>query len=111
MPPPPQLEPVPALTLPASFCSVEDQIAYLTGVFKPAYDVAYRNNQAAIAYLAGLNQLGQEYNGRQSGFVFRIKAQFDAFAPVSAEANAASNAILALDGRIRRIPIAPCPAQ
>ena len=108
MPPPPQLQPVPALTLPARFCSVEEEIAYLNTVFKPAYNIAYRNNELAIAYLSALNALGQEYNGRQSGFVFQIKAQFEAFAPIAAKANEVSNEVLGYDARIRRIPVEAC---
>lgn len=108
LPQPPQLAPVPQLTLPARFCSIEAQIDYLNNTFKPAYDIAYRDNEAAIAYLAGLNALGQEYNARGSGFVFRIKAQFDAFAPLAAKANETSNAVLALDAQIRRIPVESC---
>jgi hypothetical protein len=108
MPPPPQLEPVPAVNLPEKFCSVESQIAFLNDVFRPAYNVAYRNNDLAVAYLSALNALGAEYNARQSGFVFRIKAQFEAFAPVAARANQASSDVLALDAQIRRIPVQSC---
>ena len=110
MPPPPQLEAVPVLKLPARFCSVEEEIAYLQTQFKPAYDIAYRNNSRAIAYLSGLNALGQEYSSHQSGFVFSIKTQFDAFAPVAAQANETSNSTLALDAKIRQIPIQACAA-
>jgi hypothetical protein len=108
MPPAPALPPVPILNLPTRFCSVEEQIEYLKATFKPAYDVAYRNNEIAIAYLSALNTLGAEYNGRGSGFVFRIKAQFDAFAPVAAQANAASIETLGLDAKIRQIPVESC---
>jgi hypothetical protein len=108
MPPPPQLEEVPALKLPARFCSVEEEIAYLQTQFKPAYDIAYRNNARAIAYLSGLNALGQEYSSHQSGFVFSIKTQFDAFAPVAAQANETSNSTLGLDAKIRQIPVQAC---
>ena len=109
MPPPPPLEAVPDLKLPARFCSVEEEIAYLNTVFKPAYNIAYRNNEVAIAYLSALNGLGQEYSSRQSGFVFRIKTQFEQFAPVAAKANETSNAVLGLDALIRRIPVETCP--
>lgn len=109
MPPPPTLEAVPDLKLPARFCSVEEEIAYLNTVFKPAYNIAYRNNEVAIAYLSALNGLGQEYSSRQSGFVFRIKTQFEQFAPVAAKANETSNAVLGLDALIRRIPVETCP--
>lgn len=108
MPPAPQMLPVPPLILPARFCSVEEQIEYLKATFKPAYDVAYRNNEVAIAYLSALNALGAEYNAKGSGFVFRIKTQFDAFAPVAAQANTTSNETLAQDARIRRIPVEAC---
>ena len=50
-------------------------------------------NEVAIAYLSALNGLGQEYSSRQSGFVFRIKSQFEQFAPVAAKANETSNAV------------------
>ena len=109
MPPPPVLDPVPDLKLPAKFCTVEEQIAYLNTVFKPAYNVAYRNNEVAIAYLSALNGLGQEYSSRQSGFVFRIRTQFEQFAPVAAQANQTSNAVLGLDAQIRRVPVEACP--
>ena len=109
MPLPPTLEAVPDLKLPARFCSVEEEIAYLNTVFKPAYNIAYRNNEVAIAYLSALNGLGQEYSSRQSGFVFRIKTQFEQFAPVAAKANETSNAVLGLDALIRRIPVETCP--
>ena len=89
--------------------SVEEEIAYLNTVFKPAYNIAYRNNEVAIAYLSALNGLGQEYSSRQSGFVFRIKTQFEQFAPVAAKANETSNAVLGLDALIRRIPVETCP--
>jgi len=108
LPPPPVLQPVPAVNIPAKFCSIEEQIAFLTNVFRPAYDAAYRNNEAAIAYLSGLNRLGAEYNGRQSGFVFQIKSQFEAFAATADAANRTSNETLALDGRIRAVPVAAC---
>jgi hypothetical protein len=108
MPPPPQLEEVPVLKLPARFCSVEEEIAYLQTQFKPAYDIAYRNNARAIAYLSGLNALGQEYSAHQSGFVFSIKTQFDAFAPIAAQANETSNSTLGLDAKIRQIPVQAC---
>ncbi|MCW3005140.1 MAG: hypothetical protein JWQ20_4438 [Conexibacter sp.] len=108
MPPPPQLEEVPVLKLPARFCSVEEEIAYLQTQFKPAYDIAYRNNARAIAYLSGLNALGQEYSAHQSGFVFSIKTQFDAFAPIAAQANETSNSTLGFDAKIRQIPIQAC---
>lgn len=111
MPPPPKLEPVPALTLPAKFCSIEEEIAYLKTTFKPAYDIAYRNNELAIAYLSALNGLGQEYNRRQSGFVFQIKQQFADFEMIAAKANQTSNDVLALDAQIRRIPIQACSGQ
>jgi hypothetical protein len=111
MPPPPRLDPVPELALPARFCSVEEEIAYLKDVFKPAYDIAYRNNELAIAYLSALNGLGQEYSAHQSGFVFSIKTQFESFAPVAARANQASNDVLGLDAKIRRIPIETCAAK
>lgn len=110
MPPPPQLEEVPVLKLPARFCSVEEEIAYLQTQFKPAYDIAYRNNARAIAYLSGLNALGQEYSTHQSGFVFSIKTQFDAFAPIAAQANETSNSTLGFDAKIRQIPIQACAA-
>lgn len=108
MPPAPQLQATPVLTLPARFCSVEAQIEYLKSTFKPAYDIAYRNNEIAIAYLSALNTLGAEYNSRGSGFVFRIKAQFEAFAPIAAQANTTSNEVLGLDAQIRRIPVEAC---
>ena len=111
MPPPPQMAVVPALNLPARFCSVEEQIDYLNKVFKPAYEIAYRDNEVAIAYLSGLNALGAEYNGRQSGFVFQIKKQFDAFAPIAARANQTSTDVLALDAKIRRIPVESCAGK
>ena len=111
MPPPPRLDPVPELALPARFCSVEEEIAYLKDVFKPAYDIAYRNNELAIAYLSALNGLGQEYSAHQSGFVFSIKTQFENFAPVAAKANQASNDVLGFDAKIRRIPIETCAAK
>jgi uncharacterized caspase-like protein len=108
MPPPPQLEQVPVLKLPASFCSVEEEIAFLQSQFKPAYDIAYRNNARAIAYLSGLNALGQEYSARQSGFVFAIKSQFEAFAPIAAKVNQTSNETLGIDAKVRQIPIEAC---
>jgi len=99
------------LPMPARFCSVEEEIAYLKDVFKPAYDIAYRNNELAIAYLSALNMLGKEYSAQQSGFVFSIKAQFEGFAPVAAKANQTSNDVLGLDAKIRRIPIETCAAK
>jgi len=111
MPPPPRLDPVPDLVLPARFCSVEEEIAYLKDVFKPAYDTAYRNNELTIAYLSALNGLGEEYRSHQSGFVFSIKTQFESFAPVAAKANQTSNDVLGLDAKIRRIPIETCAAK
>jgi hypothetical protein len=111
MPPAPRLDPVPDVVLPARFCSVEEEIAYLKNIFKPAYDIAYRNNELAIAYLSALNGLGQEYSAQQSGFVFQIKTQFEGFAPVAAKANQTSNEVLGLDAKIRRIPIETCGAK
>ena len=108
LPPAPELLPVPVLTLPAGFCSIEEQIDYLNKTFRPAYEVAYRNNETAVSYLSALNALGAEYNARGSGFVFRIKAQFEAFAPIAARANTQSNEVLGLDARIRQIPVQSC---
>jgi len=41
--------------------------------------------------------------------VFRIKEQFDSFAPVASRANETSNAVLGLDAQIRRVPVEACP--
>lgn len=108
LPPAPQLQTVPNLALPARFCSVQEQIDYLNKTFRPAYEIAYRNNEVAVAYLGALNALGAEYSARGSGFVFRIKSQFEAFAPAAAQANTQSNDVLALDARIRQIPVQAC---
>ncbi|MFL5297106.1 MAG: caspase domain-containing protein [Phenylobacterium sp.] len=108
LPPPPPLAAVPPVNIPASFCRIEDEIAFLKDVFQPAYNVAYKNNQLAIAYLSGLIHLGEQYKARQSGFVFQIKDQFERFAPVAAHANDESNSTLGLDARIRAVPVGGC---
>jgi len=102
------MEPVPELTLPTSFCSVEARNSYITEVHQPAYLTALRNVDAANAYLAGVHKLTDEYTARGGGFAIRLLDLFKRFQVVSNTQQSLARTILALDPKIREIPVAPC---
>jgi hypothetical protein len=108
LPPQPQLEPLPDIAVPASFCSVEAQIAFIEKVTTPAYLSARRNVVAVNAYGDWLNALSAQYESEGSGMQIPVVKAFKAYEPTMAETLAISNRYLKLDAAVRRVPIAEC---
>lgn len=61
IPPQPPLWPVPNVTLPPAFCSVEARNTFHATVFQPAVNTAKRNNDAAVGYMRQLQSLYDQY--------------------------------------------------
>lgn len=74
LPPRPVLEGGGEFSLPASFCSANERNAYYDSAYKPAMDVADRNNQAAIGHLEKLQKLFDAHGARNETVAMNLMA-------------------------------------
>jgi hypothetical protein len=105
------MAPLPAMQLPDHFCSAEARNLFYDGQYKPAMELADRNNQAAIAHLQELQRLYDE-RGRagdiagQNGLATAAKD----YGPVAADAFRARSAYDGIFARMLAVPIRACAA-
>jgi len=109
LPVPPVLEKVPELALPDHFCSAQDRNLFYDARYKPAIDLADRNNQAAIGHLKDLQRLYDE-RGRAGDIAGQnqLAAAARDYDPVAAEAFRARSAYDAAFTRMMAVPIRDC---
>jgi hypothetical protein len=108
----PQLERVPDITAPQSFCSEEDRVRFLNTVYNPAAAAATSNAQATHAYRVHLNELFTQYMKQEGGPVWAaIQKEMAEWAPIDDAARAKSEAMGALYRAIMATPVVPCPEK
>ena len=109
LPVPPVQEKVPELALPDHFCSAQDRNLFYDARYKPAIDLADRNNQAAIGHLKDLQRLYDE-RGRAGDIAGQnqLAAAARDYDPVAAEAFRARSAYDAAFTRMMAVPIRDC---
>jgi hypothetical protein len=109
----PQLAAMPAIELPAQFCSAEQRNQFHQATYMPTVKIADDNNKAAIAYL---DQLQATYDARVKDRDINganaVARDAGAFRPLAEQAYAARSALLGLFDRMMAVPIANCqPAK
>lgn len=110
----PFLMPVPEVVLPAYFCSNDARNQFHNSAYRPAVEVATRNNEAAVAYL---RQLQQTYDrgqlGRDTAVLNAIAAEARAYQAEAARAYSAQAALVRQFDVMMAVPLRTCaaPAQ
>jgi hypothetical protein len=109
LPPRPVLASVPTLTLPDHFCSAESRNAFYESTYKPALDVARRNNDDAAAYIQQLQQIYDGYGlGRDTEAMNRVAAESSAYQPVARDAYAVQSALVRQFDTLMAVPVSAC---
>lgn len=107
----PFLIPVPEVVLPAYFCSNDARNAFHNNAYRPAVEVATRNNEAAVAYL---RQLQQTYDrgqlGRDTAVLNAIAAEARAYQAEAARAYSVQAALVRQFDAMMAVPLQPCAA-
>lgn len=110
----PFLMPVPDVALPAYFCSNDARNQFHNNAYRPAVEVATRNNEAAVAYL---RQLQQTYDrgqlGRDTAVLNAIAAEARAYQSEAAHAYSVQAALVRQFDAMMAVPLRTCaaPAQ
>lgn len=111
IPPPPVMEPVAQVVLPARFCTDVERNTFHSTQYAPVIAAAKRNNEAAVAYMARLNAIYDRYH--QSDNTIAQNAIVDAsraYEPQAQAAFATHDALVRLYPAIMAVPIIACPA-
>lgn len=107
----PLLLPVPDVALPGSFCSNDARNLFHNNTYRPAVEVATRNNEAAVAYL---RQLQQTYDrgqlGRDTAVLNAIAAEARAYQAEAARAYTVQAALVRQFDALMTVPLRPCAA-
>lgn len=107
----PFLIPVPEVVLPAYFCSNDARNQFHNNTYRPAVEVATRNNEAAVAYL---RQLQQTYDrgqlGRDTAVLNAIAAEARAYQSEAARAYSAQAALVRQFDAMMAVPLRTCVA-
>ena len=108
----PIMLPVPDVTMPAYFCSNDARNAFHNGSYRPAVEVATRNNEAAVAYL---RQLQATYDrgqlGRDTAVLNAIAAEARAYQGEAARAYSAQAALVRQFDVLMTVPLRTCMAS
>lgn len=105
----PEFAPVPAIVLPAQFCSAVERNGFYDERYTPARDVAESNNRAAIAYLNGLRQRYDDLakiDDREA--MNAIAAEAKAYEEIARGAYEKSAAYEGLFNQLMAVPIRKC---
>lgn len=109
VPPSPALATVPALTLPARFCSAEARNAYHETIYKNAKAVADENSRKTIEHAQAIqavyDRFAAEHDAPAMTTVARAAA---AYQTVAAEAYRESSAIAARHAEVMAVPVGDC---
>jgi hypothetical protein len=105
----PLLLPVPEVVMPAYFCSVDARNQFHNGAYRPAVEIATRNNEAAVAYL---RQLQQTYDrgqlGRDTTVLNAIAAEARAFQSEAARAYSVQAVLVRQFDALMAVPLRAC---
>ncbi len=105
----PDMAAVPAVALPAQFCSAVERNAFYDTTYKSAIDLADGNNQMAIAYLNEVQSL-YDAAGKTSDFDLMnlLSAEAKAYKPIAADAFSARTSMDSIFPRLMAVPIVKC---
>ncbi len=105
----PLLLPVPEVLLPAYFCSTDARNEFHNNAYRPAVEVATRNNEAAVAYL---RQLQQTYDrgqlGRDTAVLNAIAAEARAYQSEAARAYSIQAGLVRQFDVLMGVPLRTC---
>ena len=105
----PLLLPVPDVVLPAYFCSTDARNTFHNNAYRPAVEVATRNNEAAVAYL---RQLQQTYDrgqlGRDTAVLNAIAAEARAYQAEAARAYTIQASLVRQFDALMAVPLRSC---
>lgn len=108
----PFLMPVPEVILPAYFCSNDARNQFHNNAYRPAVEVATRNNEAAVAYL---RQLQQTYDrgqlGRDTAVLNAIAAEARAYQSEAARAYTVQATLVRQFDAMMAVPLRTCTAS
>lgn len=107
----PLLLPVPDVPLPAYFCSNDARNLFHNNAYRPAVEVATRNNEAAVLYL---RQLQQTYDrgqlGRDTAVLNAIASEARAYQAEAARAYTVQAALVRQFDALMAVPLRTCAA-
>ena len=105
----PLLLPVPDVLLPAYFCGNDARNAFHNSTYRPAVEIATRNNEAAVTYL---RQLQQTYDrgqlGRDTAVLNAISAEARAYQSEAARAYSVQAALVHQFDALMAVPLRTC---
>ncbi len=105
----PLLLPVPDVLLPAYFCGNDARNAFHNSTYRPAVEIATRNNEAAVTYL---RQLQQTYDrgqlGRDTAVLNAISAEARAYQSEAARAYSVQAALVHQFDALMALPLRTC---
>jgi hypothetical protein len=103
------MQPVPAVVMPAYFCSNDARNAFHNAAYRPAVEAATRNNEAAVGYL---RQLQQTYDrgqlGRDTAVLNAIAGEARAYQAEAARAYAEQAALVHQFDALMAVPLRSC---
>ena len=107
----PLLLPVPQVLLPAYFCGNDARNEFHNNAYRPAVEIATRNNEAAVGYL---RQLQQTYDrgelGRDTAVLNAIAAEARAYQSEAAHAYSLQAGLVRQFDALMAVPLRTCAA-
>lgn len=109
LPPRPQLASVPTVSLPDHFCSADARNAFYENIYKPALEIARRNNADAGSYVRQLRAIYDGYGlGRDTEAMNKVAAESSAYQPVAGDAYAAQSGLVRTFDTLMAVPVTAC---
>jgi hypothetical protein len=109
VPPRPAMLAVPAVALPARFCSAEARNAFHDEVYAPSVAAARHNNEAAVGYMQQLQSLYDRYQlSHDPDTMNAVVEASRAYQPVAQDAFAAQAALVHEFGTLMAVPVVSC---
>ena len=109
LPAAPQLLPVPAVTLPPSFCSAEARNAFHDTVYAPAVAAAKQNNDNAASYMRQLQAIYDQYQlSHDPDTMNAVVAAARGYQPTAQMTFAEQSAVVRQFTALMAVPVVPC---
>ncbi len=104
----PQLETVPAVVLPARFCSAEERNAFHAQTYRPAGEAAEANNGKAIAYLQSIQARYDAMAAGDADMRNALAKEARDYKPIADAAFQAQQALVRQFDALMAVPITSC---
>ncbi len=104
----PQLETVPAVVLPAHFCSAEERNAFHAQTYRPAGEAAEANNGKAIAYLQSIQARYDAMAAGDADMRNALAKEARDYKPIADAAFQAQQALVRQFDALMAVPITSC---